>query len=142
MSQGKASALRFAAEGASLSISDVNEKSGQALVTELKNSYPNQDFSFEIVDVTDPTSVSKHVSRAAEASADGVAGLLCCAGIAPPGPRMHEAALDAYMKVMDVNLHGTYHYNSAVLGELVRQNERGRKSPVGGYAIVCVASLR
>lgn len=72
----------------------------------------------------------------AEGHAGGVSGLPCCAGIAVPGPRQHEVSLETYLKVVDVNLHGTYHYNSAVLREMVRQNQAGKQVPKGGYAIV------
>ena len=88
------------------------------------------------MDVTNPTAVSQHVSRTATGYAAGVSGLLCCAGIAVPGPRMHEVAIETYLKTIDVNMNGTYHYNSAVLREMVRQNQDGRQAPKGGYAIV------
>jgi NADP-dependent 3-hydroxy acid dehydrogenase YdfG len=49
---------------------------------------------------------------------------------------MHEVAIETYLKTIDVNMNGTYHYNSAVLREMVRQNQDGRQAPKGGYAIV------
>lgn len=138
---GRATAKRLAAQGASLAISDLNETEGNNLITELKATHPEQKFAFHRVDVTDAEAVDAHVKEASNLQDGGIGGLLCCAGIAPPGPRMHEVALDTYMRVMQVNLHGTYFYNSAVLREMVKQKSSGASTPQGGYSIVYVSNL-
>lgn len=107
------------------------------MVGALSQKYPEQTFSFEAVDVTDHEQVRAHVSKVTTSASGGLQGLVCAAGIAIPGPRMHETSIDTYLKIMNVNMHGTFYYNHAVLAEFVRQNRDGKiTAPEGGYAIV------
>lgn len=106
------------------------------MTAELRETYPGQGFAFDEVDVTDAQAVQEHVTKVASSAPQGIAGLLCAAGIAPPGPRMHEVNLEVYQRVINVNMNGTYYYNSSVLREMVSQNARHIPKPDGGYTIV------
>ncbi|KAL8276666.1 hypothetical protein RQP46_010934 [Phenoliferia psychrophenolica] len=135
---GKATALRLAAQGASLAISDLNEQAGLTLRQRLSTTFPQQRFTFSTVDVTSFKEVKAHVQQAAAQGA--IAGLVCAAGIAVPGPRMHECSIESYIKMIDVNQHGTMYYNYAALAEFVAQNANGVAVPDGGWAIVNIGS--
>lgn len=66
---GRASALRFAREGAQIAVSDINAEAGESLVAEATNS--GYDILFTRTDVTDASSVA----RAFEAVDDRFGGL-------------------------------------------------------------------
>ena len=102
---GEATARRLHAEGAEVTIGDINEEKGEALVAEL-----GARARFVRVDVTDSDSVEGAVAAAAEA-AGGLRISVCCAGVGWPekiasskGP--HQSL--PFETVVKVNLIGTF----------------------------------
>ena len=98
---GRASARRFVDEGARVVVADIDEAPGQALADELG-------MVFVAVDVTDPSSVAGLYDAAAEAYG-GIDVLFNNAGISPPDDySILETEMDAWRRVQEVNLTGTY----------------------------------
>lgn len=67
-------------------------------------------------------------------------GLVCCAGIVIPSPRLHEMNMDHFRKIIDVNQYGTVNFNAVVLRHFMQQNARGDAPPKGGYTILNMGS--
>ncbi|MBV9170956.1 MAG: SDR family NAD(P)-dependent oxidoreductase, partial [Chloroflexi bacterium] len=102
---GGACARRFASAGASVVIADVNAGLGQELAREI-----GANARFEQTDVTNPESMERAVDVARE-TFHALHGLINCAGIGiaqrtigREGPH----ALDAFVRVVNVNLIGTF----------------------------------
>ena len=100
---GAATARALAVAGARVAIFDVNEAEGQAVAAEIGG-------LFAVCNVADAESAERAV--AAAKTAHGPARILVtCAGIAPAGKivgRGGPMALDAFRRVIDVNLNGTF----------------------------------
>jgi len=100
---GAATARALAAAGARVAIFDVNEAEGQAVAAEIGG-------LFAVCNVADAESAERAV--AAAKTAHGPARILVtCAGIASAGKivgRGGPMALDAFRRVIDVNLNGTF----------------------------------
>jgi NAD(P)-dependent dehydrogenase (short-subunit alcohol dehydrogenase family) len=98
---GKASALRFAAEGAKVVVADLAGDQGRALAGEV-------DGAFVEVDVADEQSV-KDMYEAARTAFGGVDVCFNNAGISPPeDDSILSTDLDAWRHVQDVNLTSVY----------------------------------
>ncbi len=107
---GEATARRLAAEGARVTIFDLNENRGQTVASDIGG-------NFEKVDVSDAASVAAGFAEAEKVH--GAARILVnCAGIGPPMKtvsrdretgvaRMHDLA--TFAKVIQINLIGTFH---------------------------------
>lgn len=119
-------ATRLASEGAQVAIwdmspgalADAREKIGSG-ITAVR------------VDITDPEDV--HAAREETLSAlGGIDVLVACAGITGPNTTTWEYPIDAWRKVVDVNLNGLFYCNRAVVPSMLE----------GGYGrIVNVASV-
>lgn len=119
-------ATRLASEGAQVAIwdmspgalADAREKIGSG-ITAVR------------VDITDPEDV--HAAREETLSAlGGIDILVACAGITGPNTTTWEYPIDAWRKVVDVNLNGLFYCNRAVVSSMLE----------GGYGrIVNVASV-
>jgi len=100
---GAATARALAVAGARVAIFDVNEAEGQAVAAEIGG-------LFAVCNVADAESAERAV--AAAKTAHGPARILVtCAGIASAGKivgRGGPMALDAFRRVIDVNLNGTF----------------------------------
>lgn len=131
---GKATALRFAEEGAKVVICDVNEQAGQALLAEL-----GPEARFYKVNVADRQEVQAWVDDVA-AHYGRVDVLINNAGILRDGlfvrvkdgvlvKQMEEAAWDA---VINVNLKGVFNCSQAVAPYMIKQ---------GGGVIVNASSV-
>jgi NAD(P)-dependent dehydrogenase (short-subunit alcohol dehydrogenase family) len=98
---GRASAIRFSAEGAKVVVADLAESAGGALAEEI-------DGSFVSVDVTSPEQVQAMYRHAL----DHYGRLDVCfnnAGISPPDDdSILTTELDAWQRVQDVNLTSVY----------------------------------
>lgn len=116
---GLAVANRLAASGATVALWDrderalarANEKLGSAVMT-------------HVLDVTD----SSAVGRAAQASFERLGGidvLVCSAGITGPNTTTWEYPVDAWRQVFDVNVHGLFYCNRAVV-PIMRKAGYGR----------------
>jgi NAD(P)-dependent dehydrogenase (short-subunit alcohol dehydrogenase family) len=102
---GEATARRLHAEGADVTIVDLNAERGDALVSEL-----GERARFVSADVTDGTEVQTAVEAAA-AQPGGLRIAVCCAGIgwAERTASKHGAhSFEPFAKVIQVNLIGTF----------------------------------
>jgi len=112
---GLAIAKRLSASGAKVSLWDADER---AL------SIARDAFGFadtQRVDVAD----ADNVARAADATAAALGGidvLVCSAGIAGANHMTWEYPLDEWRRVVDVNLHGVFHCNRAVVPVMQRRD--------------------
>jgi NAD(P)-dependent dehydrogenase (short-subunit alcohol dehydrogenase family) len=98
---GKASARRFAEEGATVVLADIDEGPGAALAGELG-------MAFVRTDVTDAESVAALYASAVSAHG-GVDVLFNNAGISPPDDdSILETDIDAWRRVQEVNLTSVY----------------------------------
>jgi len=131
---GKATALRFAQEGAKVVICDLNEEAGKALLAEL-----GPDSRFFAVNVADRQEVQAWV-EAVVAHYGRVDVLINNAGILRDGlfvrvkdgelvKQMEEASWDA---VIDVNLKGVFNCTQAVTPYMIKQ---------GGGVVVNASSV-
>lgn len=120
---GKATALKFAKEGAKVAICDVNEEAGNALLKEL-----GADAIFSKVDVTDRQDVQKWVDSVKE-QFGRIDVLINNAGITRDGlfVKYKEGAVvsqmqeDAWDMVIDVNLKGVFNCAQAVIPAMIEQ---------------------
>jgi len=125
---GRASALRFAAEGARVVLADIDEAGGKAVADELGA-------LFVATDVTDPASVAALYAVAAERHG-GIDVLFNNAGISPPeDDTILETDLDAWRRVQEVNLTSVYLCCKLGIPHLL---ERGGGSIVNTASFVAV----
>jgi NAD(P)-dependent dehydrogenase (short-subunit alcohol dehydrogenase family) len=98
---GRASAIRFAAEGARVVVADLDDERGTALAGEIEGRYVH-------ADVTDAADVDAMYDAAIER----FGGLDVCfnnAGISPPDDdTILETGIDAWRRVQEVNLTSVY----------------------------------
>ncbi len=117
-------AERLAAEGARLALWDMNRDA-------LTKVGGGMGAHTEALDMTDADAVQ----RAADATAAALGRIdivIASAGITGPNTTVWEYPLDAWRRVIDVNLNGVYYTNRAVVPHMVR----------GGYGrIVNIASI-
>ncbi|MGZ0074780.1 SDR family NAD(P)-dependent oxidoreductase (plasmid) [Sphingobium limneticum] len=122
---GQATARMLAANGAKVTIFDLNDESGEAAASELGG-------RFVSVDVADDASVATGLDKAE--AAHGVARILVnCAGIAPAAKTVGKDnvphSLDTYRKTIEVNLIGTFNviskFAARAAGAAEIEGERG-----------------
>jgi 3-oxoacyl-[acyl-carrier protein] reductase len=117
---GLAIAERLAASGARVALWDLNEAAARDAAARL----PGSGHAGVAVDVADEHSVQ----RATDATASDfgrIDVLVCSAGITGPNTTTWEYPTDAWRKVFDVNLHGVFYCNRAVVRQMMR-NDYGR----------------
>ena len=120
---GKATAIKFAAEGAKVVLCDVNEEAGKALAAELGN-----DASFYKVDVTSREDVQKWVDDV-EKKYGHVDVLVNNAGITrdglfvkyKDGQVVNQLSEKDWDMVIDVNLKGVFNCAQAVTPIMIKQ---------------------
>jgi len=123
---GRATAMRFAEEGARVSIWDMNAEAGAATLADLKQK--NAEAMFQLVNVTDAEVVEKAVAEVVSAW-DHVDVLINNAGITRDGQlvkykegavtgTMSDASFDA---VIGVNLKGVFVSTRAVAPYMIKQ---------------------
>jgi len=110
---GKATAIRFAEEGAKVIISDINQEAGEALAAE------NQAIRFYQVDISDRQAVQKWVDGVV-AETGRIDILVNNAGITRDKliMRMEEEDWDL---VIDVNLKGAFNCSKAIIRHMMKQ---------------------
>jgi NAD(P)-dependent dehydrogenase (short-subunit alcohol dehydrogenase family) len=124
---GAATARRLHADGAAVTIADVNEENGEALAAEL-----GERARFVRADVTDSDQVEAAVAAAAEGG-DGLRISVCCAGVGWPekiAGRRGPHQLLPFETVLRVNLIGTFNVlrlaaASMLANEPAEDGERG-----------------
>lgn len=122
---GKATAQRFAEEGAQVVICDVSEEAGQAVAEEIGG-------DFYQVDVTDRDAVQAWVDDVVETHGR-VDILVNNAGITrdalfvkvKEGELVKQMGEDAFDMVVDVNLKGVFNCTQAVAPTMIKQGEGG-----------------
>ncbi len=116
---GLAVARRLAASGARVALWDRDEKT----LAEAKAAIGGGTLTFAL-DVADAAAVQ----RATEATADacgGIDALVCSAGITGPNVPLVEYPVDAWKQVFDVNVHGVFLCNRAVV-PFMQKKDYGR----------------
>jgi 3-oxoacyl-[acyl-carrier protein] reductase len=120
---GRATARRFAEEGAALVICDLDEEQGQAVVEALGPKH-----SFYQVDVSDRNAVQEWVDDVAEKHSRidvlvNNAGILADATLVKvkEGQLVKQMAEDAFDRVIAVNLKGVFNCTQAVAPTMIRQ---------------------
>jgi 2-dehydro-3-deoxy-L-rhamnonate dehydrogenase (NAD+) len=123
---GLAVCRRLIAEGASIAIWDVNPESVAAAQSDLGDKATG----FQ-VDIAEPGAVESIGAQTA-AALGGIDILVASAGITGPNTSTWEYPIDAWRKVIDINLNGLFYSNRAVVPAMLS----------GGYGrIVNVASV-
>jgi len=122
---GAATARALAAAGAKVAVFDLNEAEGAAVAAEIGG-------LFVACNVAEAESAERAV-EAAKGAHGGARILVTCAGIAPAGKIVGKhgpMALEAFRRVVDVNLNGTLNVMRLVAGNLEKmpalgEGERG-----------------
>jgi NAD(P)-dependent dehydrogenase (short-subunit alcohol dehydrogenase family) len=100
---GEATARRLAAEGATVTVADLNVPRAESVAAELGG-------IAQATDVTDPEAVQRAVDAAAGSAPGGLRVSVCCAGVGWPARligRDGPTSLDHFANVINVNLLGT-----------------------------------
>jgi NAD(P)-dependent dehydrogenase (short-subunit alcohol dehydrogenase family) len=100
---GAATARRLAAEGATVTVADVNADGADLVAREI-------DGIAKLVDVTDPEAVQQAVDASAASSPGGLRISVCCAGVGTPAKligREGPTPLESFAKTININLLGT-----------------------------------
>jgi len=123
---GLAVAQRLAAGGAKVALWDRDERALASANEKLDRAAVTQR-----VDVTDASAVER-AAKAASSELGGLDVLVCSAGITGPNATTWEYPVEAWRQVFDVNVHGLFHCNRAVVPIMLK----------GGYGrIVNIASV-
>ncbi len=126
---GKATALRFAKEGAKVVVSDVNEKLGQQVVEQIKES------GGEAIFVKTDVTVFEEMEALVEAAVETFGSIDIMfnnAGIGMNKPFLDHGPED-YHKVVNVNQHGVYY---GMLAAARKMKELGSKGVIINNASV------
>jgi NAD(P)-dependent dehydrogenase (short-subunit alcohol dehydrogenase family) len=113
---GLAVARRLAASGARVALWDRDEK----MLADAKAVIGGGAVTF-VLDVTDAEAVAR-VTQATAAACGGIDALICSAGITGPNVPLAEYPVDAWKQVFDVNVHGVFLCNRAVVPVMQRKD--------------------
>ena len=116
---GLAVALRLSASGARVALWDRDERA----LARAKEAVGSGAIT-SAVDVADHEAVEQ-AARATDAALGGVDVLVCSAGITGPNTTTWEYPVDAWRQVFDVNVHGLFYCNRAIV-PLMRKSGYGR----------------
>jgi NAD(P)-dependent dehydrogenase (short-subunit alcohol dehydrogenase family) len=116
MGIGLAIAQRLAASGGRVSLWD---RDADAL-EKAKNLLGGRT-EVRVVDVTNADAVDV-TAKAVVAALERIDALVCSAGITGPNAVTWEYPIDAWRQVFDVNLHGVFHCNRAIVPTMLRQD--------------------
>lgn len=125
---GRATAVRFAQEGARLALFDVAEREGRELAADLRSQY--QEARFYRVDVSAPAEVEAAVEQAVS-DFGSIDILINNAGILRDSTLL-KMSVEDWEQVIRVNLNGVFHCTRAVARRMVEQ---------GGGRIVNASSV-
>ena len=109
---GLAIANRFAAAGTRVHVIDIDKAA-------LKKATQTDGITGSLADISDPQAVSSAMDEAID-TLGGLDVLVNNAGIAGPTKAVADYPLDAWRKVMDVNLTGTFLVTAAAIPHLVK----------------------
>jgi 3-oxoacyl-[acyl-carrier protein] reductase len=116
---GLAVAARLVASGARVALWDRDERSLAAARATLGG-----DVITQALDVADNDAVERG-ARTTESSLGGIDVLVCSAGITGPNAMTWEYPVDAWRQVFDVNVHGLFYCNRAIV-PVMRKSGYGR----------------
>ena len=102
---GRAIADRFLREGAAVTVADIDDDGGAAVVEKFRSD--GHDARFEVADVTDPDDVARLVENTHDRQ-DGLDVLVNNAGGHFGGDKLHTVTIDDFERNIDVNLRGTF----------------------------------
>ncbi|MBE9603871.1 SDR family oxidoreductase [Acetobacteraceae bacterium H6797] len=105
---GKAVAARIRAEGGSVSLWDADPKALEAARAEMGGAHGR------LVDVSDPAQVEAAMAESL-AALGGLDVLVCSAGITGPNATVRDYPIEAWQRVIDVNLNGLFYCNRAAV---------------------------
>ncbi len=129
---GRAAALKFAAEGASVIIWDVDQQKGEATRNEINSQ--GYDVSFSLLDTTRPEA-TEQAARDVIDTYQRIDVLINNAGITRDAS-LQKMSFKDWQAVLDVNLTGVFNCSKAVIPFMIEQ-QRGRiintSSVVGLY---------
>jgi 3-oxoacyl-[acyl-carrier protein] reductase len=116
---GLAVATRLAASGATVALWDRDERA-------LSNAQRTigRDTNVQAFDVADHEAVAR-AAQATDAALGGIDVLVCSAGITGPNTTTWEYPIEAWRQVFDVNVHGLFYCNRAVV-PIMRRRDYGR----------------
>ncbi|MDE0808690.1 MAG: SDR family NAD(P)-dependent oxidoreductase [Alphaproteobacteria bacterium] len=114
---GRASASLFAAQGAAVAISDINEDKTREAARELGNQHVAAPG-----DVSDEASVAT-IIEAARGGLGKIDVLINCAGVSDTFAPTLEQSMEHWQRIIDINLTGTYLTCRAVAGEMLERGE-------------------
>ena len=150
---GRASALRFAQEGANVAIADRQAAAAEQTAGEVRKL--GRKAVAITVDVSNPAQVQTMVDRAAK-ELGGIDIVLAAAGVSAANygegkiesKFLNELPFDEWRKVMSINLDGVFLTCAAVAREMIKQGRGGRiiaissgaaKVPLRGSGDYCVS---
>lgn len=113
---GLAMARRIVASGARVSLWDVNADRLEEATAEI-----GQGADAMVVDITDAEAVVAALVRT-EARSGPVSILVNSAGVAGPNHTLDAYPVEDWRRVIDINLHGTFHVNRAVVPGMKARN--------------------
>jgi NAD(P)-dependent dehydrogenase (short-subunit alcohol dehydrogenase family) len=122
---GEATARRLAADGATVTVADLNVPRAELVAGEIGG-------IAQATDVTDSEAVQRAVDAAAGSAAGGLRISVCCAGIGWPAKligRDGPTPLDHFANVINVNLLGTINVLRLVAAKMIgnQPNEEGER---------------
>ena len=122
---GEATARRLAAEGATVTVADLNVSRAELVAGEIGG-------IAQATDVTDSEAVQRAVDAAAGSAPSGLRISVCCAGIGWPAKligRDGPTPLDHFANVINVNLLGTINVLRLVAAKMIgnQPNEEGER---------------
>jgi NAD(P)-dependent dehydrogenase (short-subunit alcohol dehydrogenase family) len=122
---GEATARRLAAEGATVTIADLNVPRAESVAAELGG-------IAQATDVTDSEAVQRAVDAAAGSAPGGLRVSVCCAGVGWPAKligRDGPTPLDHFANVINVNLLGTINVLRLVAAKMIgnQPNDEGER---------------
>ena len=113
---GRAAALRIAAEGRDIAITDVLEEEAAQTVADIEAL--GQDAIFVETDVTDEAAVHAAVETAVDRFGR-LDILICCAGILGWEKPFLEQTAEQFAKVMQINVYGVYYAHQAAMPHML-----------------------
>jgi 3-oxoacyl-[acyl-carrier protein] reductase len=114
---GLAIAERLLESGASLSLWDANEDVVRSAANDLS---AKGEVRFCSIDVTDPAAVQEAADRTVQVPGR-IDILVASAGITGPNAKLWEYPVDAWQRVIDVNLNGVFYCCRAVVPVMIKQ---------------------
>ena len=132
MGLGQAAAKELAGRGARLALVDYNREDLERTRAELAARFSGAEIIAIVADVSDEKAVKRYVEETLQAFGR-IDGLYNNAGIEGPQARLTEYDLDAFKKVLDINLMGVYYGMRHVI-PVMRKQQYGRIVNVSSVA--------